>query len=988
MSTLFVQMAYPFSSKEKGFNWDSPRAEMNDKDGKTIRSSTEDLYNNIEDMMNFDTYAGWCTSPSTLNKMPDSYSLLPLSTDCMALDPLTFTKESFESFCVSDNDVRSPGETMMFEQSVPEFGFPVNFVDNDDGHAIENSNSCQRNNTTGNKSCIIARPFPPPLEERMIKALSLFMESSGGGILAQLWVPVKDGDHLKLSTCEQPYLLDHMLAGYREISRRFTFPAEAEPGSSLGLPGRVYASKIPEWTSNVGYYSKNEYLRVQHAVENEVRGLVALPIFSGNPRETSCYAVLELVYLKEKANFDLEMENVCHALQAVDLRSTVPPRFSPQFLSNNHRAALAEIIDVLRAVCHTYVLPLALTWIPCTYKDGDGDNIYTIRVRGDKTKSNEKCILCIEDTACYVNDRETQGFVHACAEHYLEEGQGTVGKALQSSHAFFSSDVKEYDINEYPLVHHARKFGLNAAVAIRLRSTYTQNDDYILEFFLPRTMTGKTEQQLLLINLSNTVQKICKSLRRVSEAELLEQSGPLLGIPKESLTNSPTVAFSGTQHELLNSDINFGDEVCHSNHAGMETDGSAQPATRSKRVMEKKRSSAERNVSLAVLQQYFSGSLKDAAKNIGVCPTTLKRICRQHGISRWPSRKINKVNRSLKKIQTVLNSVEGVEGGLKIDPSTGSVVTSGSTFENFGAPKTFFFPDKNFDQKGYEMAEDIGMVPPSSCSDRKNNVVKVKNELCSSGNQVPCIQNRKRDNNSSIMFSDWLDNSNMAEPDGKPISPNIVYGGGSEDTLLGSYFSKEESKICGLNSGDMKLEKYDSPLKCHSSSSIATTNEMYNNVSANSSKDDGERLVELNQPTTSSMTDTSNASTTHGSSSSSPDFSEPKSSKTQTCETNSRITVKATFKEDTIRFKFDPYLGCFQLYEEIAKRFKIPTGSFQLKYMDDEKEWVIMENQSDMVECLEILEFMGTRNVKFQVCDSVFVMGSSGSSSNFVPGGL
>lgn len=310
------------------------------------------------------------------------------------------------------------------------------------------------------------------------------------------------------------------------------------------------------------------------------------------------------------------------------------------------------------------------------------------------------------------------------------------------------------------------------------------------------------------------------------------------------------------------------------------------------------------------------------------------------------------MNRSLKKIQTVLNSVEGVEGGLKIDPNTGSLVTS-------------------------------------SCSDGKNNAMKVKNELCTSGNQVrsPCVENWKRDNDSGIMFSDWLDNSNMAEPDGKPISHNIVYGGGSENTLLGSYFSKEDSKTCGLNSGDTKLRKYDSPLKCHSSSSIATTNEMYNNASANSSKEDGERLVELNQLTTSSMTDSSNASMTHGSSSSSPSFGEPKSSKTQMCETNSRITVKATFKEDTIRFKFDPYLGCFQLYEEIAKRFKIPAGSFQLKYMDDEKEWVTMENDSDMVECLEILDFMGTRNVKFQVCDAVFIMGSCGST-NFVRGGL
>ncbi|QHO23444.1 hypothetical protein S83_038458 [Arachis hypogaea] len=79
-----------------------------------------------------------------------------------------------------------------------------------------------------------------------------------------------------------------------------------------------------------------------------------------------------------------------------------------------------------------------------------------------------------------------------------------------------------------------------------------------------------------------------------------------------------------------------------------------------------------------------------------------------------------------------------------------------------------------------------------------------------------------------------------------------------------------------------------------------------------------------------------------------------------------------------IRFKFDPAAGCLQLYEEVATRFKLRIGSFQLKYLDDEDEWMMMVNDSDVEECIEILDDLGTRAVKFLVCEMPSGLSSRG----------
>lgn len=174
----------------------------------------------------------------------------------------------------------------------------------------------------GSETGIIDLPFVPrgpavTVEDRLIGALNCIKDSQiDGDFLVQIWAPALLENRLVLTTRGRPFSLDsrcERLRNFRSVSVNYHFSADEYACEPLGLPGRVFVGKVPEWTPDVRYFNDYEYPRVDHAKYYDVRGTIALPIFERHDR--SCLGVVELVTTVQKINYGYDVESICNALQ-------------------------------------------------------------------------------------------------------------------------------------------------------------------------------------------------------------------------------------------------------------------------------------------------------------------------------------------------------------------------------------------------------------------------------------------------------------------------------------------------------------------------------------------------------------------------------------------------------------------------------------------------------------------------------------------------
>ena len=294
-----------------------------------------------------------------------------------------------------------------------------------------------------------------------------------------------------------------------------------------------------------------------------------------------------------------------------------------------------------------------------------------------------------------------------------------------------------------------------------------------------------------------------------------------------------------------------------------------------------------------------------------MCPTTLKRICRQHGITRWPSRKIKKVGHSLRKLQLVIDSVQGAEGSIQI----GSFYNSFPELSSQQANSPFSSLNMS-DSNHPHYKQESGLFSFGSCP------LKSPASSCSqtSSPSIYCTAGVKQHSTStnSLSSADTLITENLG---------GILHGACSDAEQHALNLQQEPNLIHRVES----LKSFGEHPGLEALSCLPES-------SSQNSRDGG------------------------------------------------AFRVKATLGDEKTRFSLHPNWSFGALKLEIARRFNLDDVSrVDIKYLDDDREWVLLTCDADLQECMDLFRASQSHTIRLSLqhaCNQSLgsPFGSSGQS--------
>lgn len=445
--------------------------------------------------------------------------------------------------------------------------------------------------------------------------------------LVQLWTLTEDvQDNYVLECISAPYISgqSEKLKHFRNISTAIKFPVSSAANTSM--LGRVFTSGCAEFCPDIRLYDDDEYKRLSLARQCGIKATVGIGFYS-----PKCKGVLELVMFKHLDSYYFSSQHRL-LLEALNHKGFHTGFCNPtlfRMISEDQGLQATEIIvKKLQEVCDLLVCQ---TW--AVYFTSS-----LARSNGEKSGIRLRCKgLPVAVSGMYLED-----FHEFSSKVTLKGDQaGLLGEVVAGQQSIaYCSDMCKLSTVDYALAPVARWFDLHCCCAFGMKLPSVGDEDdaldpdrrsyIVLECFMPKCCPSPDANTEANIR-TEQVQLLISTIRSTADALGIRLSLPAGGVEHLVLQ----------AHLLAEPKMNTLDTLPFTSQAE-----SRVSKTSTGLVKRKPGTGGERYVSFAVLKQHLQYDLQTAAKKIGVSATTLKKICRQNGILRWPRRTLNKARRA------------------------------------------------------------------------------------------------------------------------------------------------------------------------------------------------------------------------------------------------------------------------------------------------------------------------------------------------------
>lgn len=94
---------------------------------------------------------------------------------------------------------------------------------------------------------------------------------------------------------------------------------------------------------------------------------------------------------------------------------------------------------------------------------------------------------------------------------------------------------------------------------------------------------------------------------------------------------------------------------------------------------------------------------------------------------------------------------------------------------------------------------------------------------------------------------------------------------------------------------------------------------------------------------------------------------EPVQDQIMPVQNESIMTIKTTYKEDTIEFQHSLSLGLLELKEEVMKQLKLQGDGYGIRFLGENNEWIPLASNSDLQNCMTTARSLDQTSVRLSI---------------------